>query len=410
MEREMKIKDVVKLILLYLSILASIMVNGCSEILNIDEVPGVKERGGDFIINLKDNTGFMQKLFGKGSVPNAIVQLKSNSLGTEYSFVSDSSGNVRITGLISDSYFISIKRGMLPQELEAIFGAYTKDYVLVNKETKAIELSAGGVSEYEIRLDTISKSALVISEIYASGPTGAGLYYHDKYIEIYNQSEYIQYLDSMIIAIVYSSSYLGLNYRDDPEYIHSKSIWIFPGNGTDHPILPGQFIVCAEDAINHTMNAPQSVDLSNSDFEFYKDDAPDIDNPSIPNMIRIYQPSGNDWLIGGEKGAIIIARLGVNSLIPYSEEFLIPYKNVIDGFEYMADPTKINEKTLNPIIDAGTTGGIQFYTGKSMERKSVFVNNMNELADENNSSLDFIIITKPTPNYHSTWIPTEHGK
>lgn len=140
----MKIKDVVKLILLYLSILASIMVNGCSEILNIDEVPGVKERGGDFIINLKDNTGFMQKLFGKGSVPNAIVRLKSNSLGTEYSFVSDSSGNVRITGLISDSYFISIKRGMLPQELEAIFGAYTKDYVLVNKETKAIELSAGG--------------------------------------------------------------------------------------------------------------------------------------------------------------------------------------------------------------------------------------------------------------------------
>lgn len=390
--------------------LAGLILSGCDKLIDTEEKPAEKERGSEFVINLKDNTGFMQKLYGGAAVRNAVVQLKSNSLGLEYTFFSDTSGNVKITGLVSDKYFISVSRGMLPNELEELFGEYTKDYMLVNKDQKTIDLNASASLSHQIELDTITQSALVISEIYASGPQGSGLYYHDKYIEILNQSQYIQYLDSMIIAVVYSSSYLGLNYRDDPEFIHSKSIWIFPGSGTDYPILPGQFILCSEDAIDHTMNAPNSIDLSHSDFEFYKDDAPDVDNPAIPNMIRIYQPSGNDWLIGGEKGALIIARYDVGLLVPYSDEFLIPYKNVLDGVEYMSDPTKLNEKILNPGIDAGTTGGIQFYTGKSMERKAVLVNNVNKLVDENNSSLDFLIITKPSPKFHSTWIATEHGK
>ncbi|MHC1737833.1 MAG: DUF4876 domain-containing protein [Ignavibacteriaceae bacterium] len=389
---------------------AGLILSGCDKIIDTEEKPIEKERGSEFVINLKDNTGFMQKLYGGASVRNAIVQLKSNSLGLEYTFISDTSGNVIISGLISDKYFISVKRGMLPNELEEIFGEYTKDYVLVNKDQKTVDLNASSLLSHQIELDTIIKSALVISEIYASGPQGSGLYYHDKYIEIFNQSEYIQYLDSMIIAVVYSSSYLGLNYRDDPEFIHSKSIWIFPGSGTEYQILPGQFILCSEDAIDHRMNAPNSVDLSNSDFEFYKDDAPDVDNPGVPNMLRIYQPSGNDWLIGGEKGALIIARYNIGLLVPYSDEFLIPYKNVLDGVEYMSDPTKLNEKMLNPSIDAGTTGGIQFYTGKSMERRVFMNNNKNELVDDNNSSLDFLIINKPSPGYHHNWVGSGNSR
>jgi len=398
-----------RVIIIPLLFFVASVLSGCDKIIDTEEKPSEKERGSEFVINLKDNTGFMQKLYGGVSVSNAVVQLKSNSLGLEYTFISDTAGNVRISGLISDKYFISVKRGMLPTELEEIFGEYTKDYVLVNKDQKTIDLNASTNLSHQIELDTIIKSALVISEIYASGPPGSGLYYHDKYIEIYNQSDYVQYLDSMIIAVVYSSSYLGLNYRDDPEFIHSKSIWIFPGTGSEYKIMPGQFILCAEDAIDHRMNAPNSVDLSQSDFEFYKDDAPDVDNPAIPNMLRIYQPSGNDWLIGGERGALIIARLNVALLVPYDDEFLIPYKNVIDGVEYMSDPTKLNEKILNPSIDAGTTGGIQFYTGKSMERRDILNNNKMELVDDNNSSLDYLIITKPTPGYHNNWVQ-EHRK
>jgi len=244
-------------------------------------------------------------------------------------------------------------------------------------------------------------SPLIISEIYACGPPGSGLYYHDKYVEVFNNSDSVLYLDSVIIAVQFSSSVYGLNYRDDPEYVHSKSIWIFPGTGKDYPIQSGQFILCAEDAIDHRINAPNSVDQSHADFEFYKDDAPDIDNPAVPNMIKIYQQAGNDWLIGGEKGALVIAKFPADSLIPYDDQFLIPYRAVFDGVEYSDDPTQLDKKILNQGIDASATGGIQFYTGKSMERILLSDDGRKKLKDENNSSVDFKIISPPSPGkYH----------
>ena len=88
-------------------------------------------------------------------------------------------------------------------------------------------------------------------------------------------------------------------------------------------------------------------------------------------------------------------------LLPYDDQFLIPYKNILDGAEYMDDVSKLDEKILNPGIDAGATGGIQFYTGKSMERKKVLGSSKFMLSDENNSSLDFLIISPPSPGYHS---------
>ena len=115
-----------------------------------------------------------------------------------------------------------------------------------------INLRADNKEIIKLPLDRIIlNSPLVISEISACGPPGAGLYYHDKYVEVYNQSDSVVYLDGIIVAVVYASSYLGLNYVDDPEFVHSKNVWKFPGSGTDFPIQPGEFKVCAEDAIDH---------------------------------------------------------------------------------------------------------------------------------------------------------------
>ena len=192
-----------------------------------------------------------------------------------------------------------------------------------------------------------------------------------------------------------------MNYVDDPEFVHSKSLWKFPGSGTEYPIQPGEFKVCAEDAIDHRINADSSVDLSHVSFEFYKDDAPDIDNPQIPNMIRIYQDSGNDWLIGGEQGAIVIAQVDEDSLQWYDDQKLIPYKYILDGVEYLDDITRLDKKRLSPIIDAGGTGGIQFYTGKTQERIPYFNGQRYLLKDDNNSSIDFKVYDHPSPEFHN---------
>ncbi len=381
-------------------VLLALFASSCSMLLE-DDVPTVAERKTNFTVQLKDKSAFMQTLFGSENVRNAKILLQSPSLGNTYEFYSDTNGAVTITGLLSGKYFVSVERAMTAAEMTTITGSAASGYSLVNKEVRSIELIAGDNAPIVLRLDIrVGATPLIISEIYACGPPGSGLYYHDKYVEVYNQSDSVIYLDGLIVAVIYSSSYLGLNYRDDPAYIHSKSIWMFPGTGRDYPIQPGQFVVCAEDAIDHRMNAPLSVDLSSAPFEFYKDDAPDIDNPAVPNMIRIYQEAGNDWLIGGEKGALAIARFPADSLIPYNDEFLIPYTAVLDAVEYMSDPTLLDKKTVNPSLDAGSAGGIQFYTGKSMERKKLSDVPRIILRDENNSSFDYEIIPGPTPGGH----------
>ncbi len=375
---------------------------GCDTILNLDQKPGAVERETTFKILLKDNTGNMQKIYGDSSVGNASIVLKSNTLGLEYKLISDENGEILINNITSDQYIISALRLMSEDEMEVLTGQKLDFYKLVNSSSGVVDLRADNHENIEIAMDKLYlESALVISEIYACGPPGSGLYYHDKYIEIYNQSDSVAYLDGLLIAVVYASEYLGLNYVDDPEFVHSKSIWKFPGTGKDYPINPGQYRVSAEDAIDHRINAPNSVDLSNVSFEFYKDDAPDIDNPEIPNMIKIYQSAGNDWLIGGKRNAIVLAQMDQDSLVWFDEQLLIPYKNILDGVEYLDDVTHLNEKTLNPRIDAGTTGGIQFYTGKTMERILIERNGKSMLKDDNNSSLDFKVYPHPSPEYHN---------
>lgn len=388
---------------LLIGTLLFLVFSSCTELVNFENKPIAFERSQVFRIRLIDDSGYMRSLYGNDYVRDADVYLKSNLLGIEVRVKSDSNGVVEISGLISDRYMIQASRTMKPEEMELITGLSITNHKLANTKTKIIELRADLKDTITIPMDVVvGGSPIVISEIYACGAPGAGLYWHDKYMEVYNQTDSVVYLDGIIVAVVYASSYLGQNYVDDPEYVHSKNVWMFPGNGTDYPLYPGEFAVCATDAIDHRINAPQSVDLSKVKFEFYKDDAPDIDNPDVPNMIRIYQPSGFDWLIGGEQGAIVIAKMPLDSLKWFGDQLLIPYRFVLDGVEYLKDPTKLENKILNHSIDGGGTGGIQFYTGKSMERIALNVEDRMVMKDDNNSSVDFVVISKPTPEYHHT--------
>lgn len=67
----------------------------------------------------------------------------------------------------------------------------------------------------------------------------------------------------------------------------------FPGSGREYPIAPGQAKVIAMDAMNHIAASPTTnqVDLSIADFEQHGDDA-DIDNPFVPNMVRVFGGTG----------------------------------------------------------------------------------------------------------------------
>lgn len=393
-------KSMLKIFLL----LGLIFMIGCDSI--IDNKPSAIERQNPFTIKLIDSTGTMQKVYGNNIVKGATVILKSNSLGKVYELTSDENGNVTLSGAISDKYIVSVVKKLTTDEVEKSTGQKNvQEHKLVNYSVGTLDLRADVNTVTEVCLDKIIvQSPLVISEIYACGPTGAGLYFHDKYIEIFNNSDEVQYLDGILVMDIYSNSSTGFSYVTDPDYVHSSSIWMFPGTGKTYPIQPGKFVVAAEDAIDHRINAPNSVDLSKVSFEFYKRDAPDVDNPNVPNMIKFYQEYGNDWLIGGETDALVIAKVeSSKDIIWYNDHYKVATKFVLDGVEYMSDPTRLNKKTLYGGIDAGATGGITFYTGKTMERIPIVKNNRLYLKDDNNSSLDFNVYSKPSPEYHNEY-------
>ncbi|MDR3668103.1 MAG: DUF4876 domain-containing protein [Ignavibacteriaceae bacterium] len=371
-------------------------------ILNIDKIPSATERDIKYKIILKDNSGYMMTLYGSNLVRNAEIMIKSKMQGTEYQLTTDSNGVATISGIISDDYLVTANRWMLPAEMKIISGASRGDIKLTNTNSRIITFSQKNGSDIVIPMEmALGSSPIVISEIYACGPPGAGLYYQDKYVEFYNQTDSVVYVDGLVVSVVFANYYLGIRYSDDPDYVHTKNIYKFPGRGKDYPIHPGQFIVCAAEAINHKLVAPNSIDLSHSDFEFYKPDGTGIDNPNVPNMIYIYQDSGNLWLIGGQGCAIILSNCPSDSIKQSGDQFLIPIKSVMDGVEYLQDPTRLDLKILSPSIDAGATGGIQFYTGKSMERKALSTSPRLILKDDDNSTVDFDIIAHPTPGkYH----------
>jgi len=41
-------------------------------------------------------------------------------------------------------------------------------------------------------------------------------------------------------------------------------------------------------------------------------------------------PTVNDWLIGGEGDGLVLSNCPADSIIPSGDQFLIPYKTVLD--------------------------------------------------------------------------------
>ncbi|MDG5767566.1 DUF4876 domain-containing protein [Balneolales bacterium ANBcel1] len=381
---------------------------GCDDVVSQRDKPAQAERAGTTVLELVDESGVMETVYGRTLADSARVQLRSNTHGTEHLFWSDSEGRVEVTGLVSDRYFISVDRPLRRNEIERMPDLmHANSYSLANRSHPSVDIRGDSDGSVTIPLELVFGGApIVFSEIYVSGPPGAGLYFFDRYIEFYNQTDSTLYLDGLVVARVYASSWLGLNFIDDPEFIHSTNVWKFPGSGTDYPIGPGQFVICAVDAIDHRINAPESHDMSGADFEFYKPDAPDIDNPNVPNMVMIYQDSGVDWLVGGQADAIVLARTDTQDLKWRDGRILIPYVDVIDGVEYLHNPANLSLKKLNPAIDAGAAGGISFYTGRSMERRPAENDGGTpQLQNTNNSSVDFRINERPTPGYHPDFTP-----
>jgi len=273
--------------------------------------------------------------------------------------------------------------------------------------------------------------AFVIKEVYYCGSrTPAGkAYYADQYIELFNNTNEVQYADG-ISVFEHESNGNGVNMWESlKDTVVAEMIWTIPGNGTQYAVQPGKSIVIAQDGINHrddpNGNPLSPVNLGNADFEFYvyTPKNKDVDSPLVSNMLEDYtavEVSEVTFRVQGgsaiaiakipgstdeERKAYISKNLVAKPSSSGSSTSYYPKianKFIIDAVETVEDEAHAIYKRFPSEIDAGytyvTTGS---YSGKCVRRKiKEVVSGRVVYQDTNNSTEDFLKDADPKPKIY----------
>ena len=103
----------------------------------------------------------------------------------------------------------------------------------------------------------------------------------------------------------------------------AAAIYVIPGNGTEHPLAPGEQLVLADQGYDFTQTKADAIDLSIADFEWYDETEKgmDPDIAEVPNLNKWYSYSATIWIPNNQANrAYAIARMGVSK-----DEFLANY-------------------------------------------------------------------------------------
>lgn len=329
-------------------------------------------------------------------VPSAQLFVNSTDYYIKLQYETDSRGVFEMNDVLASRYRIFAYKQLLPDDITPL-SKITDTNLLIGSIEKTIQNPHIELSMDSIKIGPMRISPIVINEIYYSCPAGSGCYISDQFVELYNASNTTQYLDKLFICRISGSRNFGDN-------LVAIEYYQFPGSGTDFPIEPNQFVVIAQDAIDHVNvgGAAGSIDLSHADWEFYNHHVTDIDDQRIPNLSnRSPGKVGDDFMIHLTTDEVCLIKVDDTDPIRYFEEGgqvtnfrLFKISQVLDGVEYAAELD--HDKTFDARIDAGLAGyGITGYCGKSIERHHPVTGRPG--FDINNSTFDFVCLKHPTP-------------
>jgi hypothetical protein len=290
----------------------------------------------------------------------------------------DSSGYVLILHLPASTYSVSVQGNYTFIDTIYQFSGNIENFLLTPTAMLAETVKA----------KPVLATGIVINEIYSCGAPSY-LYFWDLFIELYNAGHTVKYLDGAIVMRVNSSdgsNLPGQDWQKNGSMNGVTYIYKFPGNSGDkkYAVNPGQFVVLASNAIDHSKQAPGAVDLSHSDWEFYNQySGTSADNPGVPNLTNMKSSNTTPFLIGLTSDIVVIAS-GEDTI--YTDGIKI--STIWDGVEYRSSTT--SNKTLDSRIDRGRAISPPKYSGQSLQRRGPGF-------DSNNSSFDFEIIPKATP-------------
>lgn len=271
----------------------------------------------------------------------------------------------------------------------------------------------------EMALNVYSaQEGFVISEIFFTGtitPDGF-MYTDDQYVKIGNNSDTTMYADGLAFIESFFTSDDKHDYQPNimSEAMTISAIYVVPGTGRDVPVHPGEELVIALTAIDHSGINPNSFDLSKANFEIYDKSSTldgDRDNLKVPNLTNWY---------GNFNGTFVMHTRGVKSyaiarpmvdmqtfmqkyrykfeyifkqgdiVVPIRErEYFIPNAWIADAVN-LAIPTAHEWNVLSPMLDKGFTYCANVNFDETRYNKSVVRKKEGKKwVDTNNSTEDF---------------------
>ncbi|MGH7540462.1 MAG: hypothetical protein ACRELC_05645, partial [Gemmatimonadota bacterium] len=233
-----------------------------------------------------------------GAVSNVVVRMERETsdgqLEDLVTATTDASGRAEFDNLVPGTYRVDALRLMNDGEIAAV----EADYPTLRAFGGGDKATSGSGS-FELRLNANETGHLIVSEHAwthaGNGQPGFG-YQFFGYMELYNNSDQTLFLDGRIVA---QGLRLAMDYTPypcavmrsvvhDPEGVWGHFFQRFPGSGNQFPLAPGEAVVVAVDAIDHTQAGPLFLDLTGADLEFVG--PADPDNPDVPNMIDGVEP------------------------------------------------------------------------------------------------------------------------
>ncbi len=271
-----------------------------------------------------------------------------------------------------------------------------------------------------INLEIAIPGGIIFREVYYGGTkTANGAdYSKDQYFELYNNTEYNMYLDSLCFGAIAPANGQSntFSWQGKDTIALFSMVWMVPGTGQDYPLGPGESAVIAMNAIDHTGRCLSNLDLSKAHFGIYYPGLNHEKAPDVPAMVRIIAAQGTAYSVSISSPAVVIFRpsMGVKNYLnnPAKWDRYEPGKTsgtkywhiaknwIFDGVECANGPT-LNVKRLPVSVDAGFTylhGGN--HSGKVVTRKvqETLPDGRVVYQDTNNSTVDFNTDVAPSPH------------
>lgn len=318
------------------------------------------------------------------------------------------------------------------QKFCAVYEKYS-----VTAETQELALTAYGFPTAS------NNSGFIISELFFNGETNNGTMMHpDQYFVIYNSSVNTLYADGLCFATTAQAAWSdqAAYYSSTmPDEVAITGMFTIPGSGEEVEVAPGEKLVIAMTAQDHsspygdyadyTADDWYAVDLSGADYEFYQvTSTSDTDNPDVPNLIvtdgvwgagayeayagygAYLHPRGPyaSFIFKLDDGetSTIEAFVSANSSI-FTEEggewynlLTVPADMILDGIVTL-DYRSITTRNLPDYVDMGSYHVSGCHSGQLAIRATIEVDGITYYQDTNNSTNDFPLQQEASPTQNS---------